>query len=192
MAVEAVEVPVDPEIEELESTFRDLCDRLPQRRVELVNGRIVVNPVPTGEHNDIVYRLILQLLAVVQERGWKIWTDITIFLGPQQDRYRPDLTVVPAKPKMWAKDHVHGDQTLLVVEVVSAGSMVDDRQIKPVHYAAGGVPLCLVVDPFERKARLLSEPEADGYQHETEVVFGRALDLPEPWRLTLDTSAFSE
>lgn len=186
-AVEALEVPVVHHID-LESRFRELCDQWPKDRVELVNGRIVVTPVPTGEHNRIVYQLLLQLLAVVQDRGWEIWNDITIFLGPQLERYRPDLTVVPPKPKMWGKDHVYADQTLLVAEVVSPSSVVDDHDVKPRKYAAAGVPLCLVVDPFARKVRLLSEPAEYGYQQKTDVVLGCPLDLPEPWKLTLDTA----
>lgn len=177
---------MEPHVD-MESDFRELCHQWPDRRVELVNGRIVVTPMPTGAHNNIVYQLLLQLLGVVQERGWRIWNDITIFLGPQVERYRPDLTVVPCEPKMWGEDHVYGGHTLLVVEVVSPSSVTDDHEVKPRHYAASGVPLCLVVDPFEKRVRLLSEPGEDGYQEETEVVLGRAIELPEPWKLTLDT-----
>lgn len=191
MAVRALEVPVVRN-DDIRSAFREVCDMLPQHRVELVNGRIVVNPLPTADHNRIVYRLLLQLLAVVQGEGWQIWNDITLFLGPQRDRYRPDLTVVPAEPKMWAADHVHADQVLLVVEVVSASSVTDDHDVKPRQYAMGGVPLCLVVDVFARKVRLLSQPGADGYEHETDVALGRPIDLPEPWKLTLDTAAFAD
>ncbi|MEV5710365.1 Uma2 family endonuclease [Actinoallomurus sp. NPDC052274] len=178
--------------DDIRSAFREVCGIFPQHRVELVNGRIVVNPVPTGDHNRIVYQLLLQLLAVVQGQGWQIWNDITLFLGPQRDRYRPDLTVVPAEPKMWAKDHVHGDQVLLVVEVVSASSVTDDHQVKPLQYAAGGVPLRLVVDVFARKVRLLSQPGADGYEQKTDVALGRPLELPEPWKLTIDTGALAD
>jgi Uma2 family endonuclease len=185
--VEALEVSVESP-DDLESDFRELCDHWSDRRVELVNGRIVVTPVPTGAHNRIVYLLLVQLLGAVQERGWQIWNDITIFLGPQLERYRPDLTVVPRQPKMWGADHVYADQTLLVVEVVSPSSVTDDHDIKPRKYAAAGVPLCLVVDPFGKKVRLLSEPAEKGYEKETDVVVGRPIELPEPWELTLDTA----
>ncbi|MEZ0074319.1 hypothetical protein [Planotetraspora sp. GP83] len=49
----------------------------------------------TGEHNDVVSRLILQLAAVVASREWGLWTNIKLFLGPQIDRYIPDLAVKP-------------------------------------------------------------------------------------------------
>lgn len=190
--VEAIEVPVDP-LADLDSQYRDLCDRWPEYRVEIINGRIVVNPMPTYTHAYIVFRLMLQLIGAAQERGWEILNQISVFLGPpcdryQCDRYQPDLIAVRHKPRMWGDDHIYADQTLLVVEVVSPSSVTDDHDVKPRKYAAAGAPLCLVVDPIAEKVRLLSEPGEKGYERETEVVLGRAIDLPEPWNLTLDTA----
>jgi Putative restriction endonuclease len=120
----------DRERAAFEARYTQLCELLPKDRVELVDGRIVVSPVPTAVHNQLAFRILRLLMAVTEERGWEIWNDITLFLGPQQDRYRPDLTVVPPKPRMWGSDHVHGDQVLLVVEVVSPSSVTDDHSIK--------------------------------------------------------------
>jgi Uma2 family endonuclease len=191
MAVNALEVPVDPHVN-LDSQYRELCDRWPDCRVEIINGRIVVNPMPTYSHACIVFELMFQLMSFARERGWKILNEISIFLGPQGDRYRPDLVVVRPKPRMWGEDHIYADQTLLVVEVVSPSSVTDDHDVKPQRYAAAGAPLCLVVDPLGRKVRLLSEPGEDGYEMETDVVLGRPIDLPEPWKLTLDTAQLTD
>jgi Uma2 family endonuclease len=191
MAAEALEpIPLEPEFE-LETLFRRICDMWEKTRVEIVDGRIVVNPVPTGEHNDIVFQLLRQLISVVHERGWKIWTDITLYMGPQKGRFRPDLTVVPREPRMWGKDHIHADDALLVVEVVSVSSVIHDHEVKPQCYAEAGVPLCLVIDTFTRKVRLHSQPGEEGYEREVDVAFGRPIDLPEPWGLTLDTAALT-
>ncbi|WP_433173193.1 Uma2 family endonuclease [Actinoallomurus sp. CA-150999] len=191
MAVDTVEAPVDPRVE-LEKHYREFCEQLPDHRVEIINGRIVVNPVPTYDHARIVFQLLLQLVGLAKERGWEILTEMSVFLGPQQDRYRPDLIVVRPKPRMWGADHIYGDQTLLVAEVVSPSSVVDDHEVKPRHYASAGVPLCLVIDTLTGKVRLLSDPGQAGYRHETDIVLGGLLDLPEPWKLTLDTAVFTD
>jgi Uma2 family endonuclease len=183
----ALEVPVDPHVD-LDSQYHELCDRWPERRVEVINGRIVVNPMPTFAHACIVFELMFQLAGIAKERGWKVINEISIFLGPQSDRYRPDLVAVPRKPRMWGEDHIYADQTLLVVEVVSPSSVTDDHDVKPRKYAAAGAPLCLIVDPLDKKVRLLSEPGEKGYEKETEAVLGHPIDLPEPWELTLDTA----
>lgn len=168
-------------------TYRQACDQFPNHRVELVDGRIVVNRVPTGDHNDVVSFLILLIAATVAERGWRIWTNITYFLGSQEERYIPDLAIVPKERRMWGDDHVHGDSTLLAVEVVSPSSVNDDYVIKPANYARGGVPLYLLIDPIKGIARLYSLPSEKGYRQQNEVPLGDPLDLPEPWKLTIDT-----
>ncbi|MEU7892511.1 Uma2 family endonuclease [Nonomuraea sp. NPDC049152] len=168
-------------------SYERACDLFPDYRVEVVNGRIVVNDVPTGLHNDIVSNLLLQIVAVVAANGWKLWTNIKIFLGPQADRYIPDLTVVPRDPRMRGPDEVQGDVTELVVEVVSPSSVNDDHVVKPREYAKATVSLYLLIDPEQGIAVLFSSPAGGSYQQRVQVALGAPLDLPEPWKLTIDT-----
>lgn len=185
-----VEVSFD-ERADLEHRYLELCGMWPDRRVEIVNGRIVVKKSPTYDHNVIVSRLLRQLMPFLAEAGWDSLNDITVFLGPQSDRYRPDLTVVGPSPRLWGNDHVYANETKLVVEVVSDSSRSDDDTHKPSDYAQGGVPLVLVIDTFTSKARLLSEPSPSGYVHQLDVTLGGKLDLPDPWNLTIDTAPFA-
>jgi Uma2 family endonuclease len=158
-----------------------------ERKIELIDGQVVVRGMPTVEHARVVYRLMLQLIPMVMERGWEILPDIAIFLGPQMDRYRPDATVVPADAPTWQPDEVYGHAALLVVEVVSKSSAHDDHFVKPGKCAIAGVPLYLVIDIFENKSRLLSHPRDGAYGQELTVTIGEPLELPEPWNLRIDT-----
>ncbi|MCG5214442.1 Uma2 family endonuclease [Streptosporangium sp. KLBMP 9127] len=167
--------------------YRRTCDLFPDSRVEVINGRVVVGEMTTGDHSSLVFRLLAQLLPTVTQQGWEIWQGIILFLGPQMDRYIPDLTVVPEKPRMWGSDHVYADGICLAVEVVSKSSSHDDHVIKPRNCATANVPLLLVVDQFQGTAKLFRYPSEDGYAHVTEVRLGGALRLPEPWDLTIDT-----
>ncbi|MFC4588349.1 Uma2 family endonuclease [Sphaerisporangium corydalis] len=191
--VEEVDPEVVDEHAEQEAIYRDLAGSLDGRRkVELVDGRVVVREMPTIEHARIVYRLLLQLIPLVTERGWEILPDIAIFLGPQMDRYRPDATVVPAHPPMWQPDEVYGHATHLVAEVVSKSSAHDDHVVKPGACAVAGVPLYLVVDAFEDTARLFSHPREGEYSQKVTVALGEPLKLPEPWGLSIDTGRLAE
>ncbi|GLX02481.1 Uma2 family endonuclease [Microtetraspora sp. NBRC 16547] len=172
--------------------YHETCAMHPDRRVEFIDGRIVVREVPTGEHNDVISRLILQIASIVADRGWGLWTNIKLFLGAQVDRYVPDLTIVPKNRRMWGDDEVYGDSTLLIVEVVSKSSVRDDHVVKPRNCALAGVPLYLVIDTFKGVARLMSEPGEKGYQHQVEVTLGKPLPLPEPWDLAIDTAKLVE
>jgi Uma2 family endonuclease len=175
----------------LEERYQQLSDEWPDRKVEIIDDRIVVREVPTTDHARLIFRLLLQLIPLMTERGWEAWNDVALFLGPQLGRYRPDVLVVPPDPGLWGNDHVFGKDTLLVVEVVSKSSGHDDHEVKPRGCALGKVPLYLVVDTFAERVRLLSRPGEKGYDHEVEVRLGEPLELPAPWSLTLDTAALT-
>ncbi|MFG1704636.1 Uma2 family endonuclease [Nonomuraea sp. M3C6] len=171
----------------LEERFRTVRDLLPEYRVETTKGRIVVNESGTWQHNTILSQLLFQIVGAAAERGWEIWPNITVHLGQHADRFVPDLAVVPRFPRMAEEHAVLGDSTLLLVDVVSAGSTYDDYYVKPNGYAPAGVPLYLVVDPFRRSVRLHSEPGGGKYGRETEANAGEPLFLPPPWGFALDT-----
>ncbi|MBF8190768.1 Uma2 family endonuclease [Nonomuraea sp. K274] len=172
----------------LEERFRTVRDLLPDYRVETTQGRIVVNETGSWQHNTILSQLLFQIAGPVAGRGWEIWPNITVYLGQYADRYVPDLAVVPRSPRMWEEYAVHGDSTLLVVDVVTVGSTYDDYFVKPCGYAPGGVPLYLVIDPFQHRVRLYSEPGGGGYAKQTDVAEGEPLALPEPWGMSIDTA----
>ncbi|MGN9839020.1 Uma2 family endonuclease [Nonomuraea sp. H19] len=170
----------------LEERFRTVRDLLPDYRVETTGNRIVVHESGTWQHNTVLSRLLFQIVGPAAARGWEIWPNITVHLGEQADRYVPDLAVVPPSPRM-AEDHaVHGDSTVLLVDVVSTSSTYDDYFVKPTGYAPAGVPLYLVIDPFQESATLFSEP-GERYGRETAVGAGEPLVLPAPWEFALDT-----
>jgi Uma2 family endonuclease len=179
---------------ELEETYRHLCDRNPKDRVEIINGKVVVSPLPTTHHEKIVGRLIRLMLPAINEDEWDFSTNLGLFLGTQRDRYRPDFMVYPIDAPIWGNDHVYGDATLLVAEVVSKSSVDDDHRFKPRNCAAAGVPLYLVIDRFAGTLRLLSKPDAqtEKYEQQVEVPFGKTLELPEPWNLALDTAKLAD
>jgi Uma2 family endonuclease len=189
LAQSAAPPTADDPRQELEEIYRHLCERDPKSRVEIIADRVVVSPLPTWSHELVIFRLIKLLMAVVGERDWSLSGNISLFLGAQRDRYKPDLTVAPEDPPMWGDDHIHGDATVLVVEVVSGSSAADDHNVKPKGYAGAGVPLCMVIDSFAGTVLLLSKPNAqtERYELRHEVPIGKAIELPEPWNLTLET-----
>jgi Uma2 family endonuclease len=170
-----------------EERYRAVCDLFPELRVELIGGRVVVNDVGTWQHNTVISRLLFQIVDIAADHGWAIWPNITVFLESQADRYVPDLTVVPPDPLLEGDDAVHGSSTLLLVDVVAAGSAYDDHVIKPKSYALAGAPLYLVIDPFQQRVKLHSEPRDKGYAGETTVSAGKTLAMPYPWDCVLDT-----
>ncbi|MBB4937029.1 hypothetical protein FHR32_001334 [Streptosporangium album] len=81
--------------EELDQRYQDECDRWPGRKVEIINGRIVVRESATFDHAKVIYWLLLQLIPSMTEREWLPVWDLKLFLGVQKDRYKPDHVVKP-------------------------------------------------------------------------------------------------
>ncbi|GAA5041918.1 Uma2 family endonuclease [Thermocatellispora tengchongensis] len=178
--------------ERLDVVYQQVCDAFPENlRVEIINGRIVVNPMPTINHAKTVNELQSRLNETARRRGWHVLQNIKLHFGPQSDRAIPDLSVISDNARMWGDDEVFSDDALLAVEVVSKSSIRNDHLHKPRAYAGGGVPLYLIVDPFDRTARLFSMPKDGRYAAETGVRLGEPLELPAPWEITLDTTGLT-
>ncbi|NUP01244.1 MAG: Uma2 family endonuclease [Nonomuraea sp.] len=176
----------------LEERYRIVRELFPEFRIETVRGRIVVNEPGTWQHNSILSRTLFHLAPAVAERGWEIWPNITVYLGPGDDLYVPDLAVVPHGPRLHEEHAVHGDSTILLVDVASVATTYDVYFVKPRSYALGGVPLYLVVDPFQWRVTLFSGPGGARYRTEATVTLGEPLPLPAPWDLAVDTAALTE
>ncbi|MFI7419012.1 Uma2 family endonuclease [Nonomuraea sp. NPDC049684] len=176
----------------LEERYRTVRELFPEFRIETVQGRIVVNEPGTWQHNTILSRTLFQLAAAAAVRGWEIWPNITVYLGPGHDLYVPDLAVVPRRPRLHEEHAVHGASTILLVDVVSVATTYDVHFVKTGGYARGGVPLYLVIDPFQRLVTLFGGPGGRRYRSESVVSLGEPVFLPDPWNLHVDTAALTE
>jgi len=107
------------------------------RRIEIVDGGVVVSPSPARVHQRIARRLANALEAVDPSR-FGVETDIDLRLRdvPLLVR-RPDVVVYDASLPEDAD--LRPDNCLLVVEVMSPGSVTTDRADKPTEYATAGI-----------------------------------------------------
>ena len=115
-----------------EAMPEDVC-----RRIEVVDGGVVVLPAPRRSHQTVVRRLAGALeSAAGTDSAVVTGADLRLREEPLVNR-RPDLVVYDA--------NVPDDQVLrpgdcvLVVEVMSAGSVTADQLDKPAEYAAAGI-----------------------------------------------------
>lgn len=107
------------------------------RRIEIVDGAIIVSAAPRRLHQDIARRLANALEAACRP-GLAVSTDVDLRLRdvPLLNR-RPDAVVYDASlPDDAALRPRH---CVLVVEVMSPGSVTTDQTDKPAEYAAAGI-----------------------------------------------------
>jgi Uma2 family endonuclease len=97
--------------------------------------------------------------------------------------------IAPKEAPRFDENELFGHGALLVAEVVSPSSRDYDRRAKARDYARAGIPLYLIVDPFAEQhvLTLLSDPDGRVYRSREEVATGKALWLPEPFGLWLET-----
>jgi Uma2 family endonuclease len=137
-------------------------------RYELVDGELVMVPLPTPDHSDLIdlLRSTFQKLILTKGHPWLVKGDVGVYTGvnPQtlKDRSRtPDLCI-PTETQ-WAEVKANKKAAavlrtppLLVVEIVSPSSRTTDYQNKRSEYESAKVPEYWIVDLIGQKVTVLT------------------------------------
>lgn len=183
--------PVDPGAIDDLLRFRERFGTDSHHRDEILNGELVVSPLPSRWHERVCQRLFLSLNEYCEAQGWDAMLRAEVELIPHRDHIQPDLTIFRDADSLPDMDNVMPlDHVLLVAEVVSEPSIKRDREIKPVLCAEAGIPLYLLIDRFTEPltVTILSKPGNGGYSKSDTIIFGEKLRLPAPVQFTLDTA----
>jgi Uma2 family endonuclease len=177
----------EAELADLERVWQDMD--IPGHRIELIDGEIVVSPSASLWHSSAIDELIDALIDVKRKHGWRFHTNVTVHIAATRERLIPDLMIAPKDAPRFGDNELLAHGVLLVAEVVSPSSQRRDRVAKPRAYAQGGVPLYLLIDQITEPATvtLFSDPAQTSYRTSDRAETGRALRLPEPFGIALDT-----
>ena len=152
--------------------FWQLPDPPDRSKLELIAGVLYMTPPPEYTHDDVVSKLLRRLTAHLIETGDKgtlfvpraaIWTSARTYL-------EPDLFYVSAELEA-RFDPKHRETADLVVEVISPGSAVYDRNTKAETYAALGVRELWLIDEAEQTVEV--RRQAGGGTFDEGRTFGR-------------------
>jgi Uma2 family endonuclease len=116
-----------------EALPEDIC-----RRIEIVDGAIIVNAAPRRLHQDICRRLA-NALETACGTALAVSTDVDLRLRdiPLLNR-RPDAVIYDAS--LPDDEVLRPEHCMLAVEVMSPGSVTADQTDKPAEYAASRIP----------------------------------------------------
>jgi len=184
---------LDPEIAELipaqgewsESDYLWLTGQT-NRLVELTDGRLETLPMPTDEHETIVFRIARLLAEALERTGGKV-LPAGVRIRTRAGRYRqPDVcALLDAQDARRGNDFWQGAD--LVVEVVSPDDPRRDRVVKRLEYAQAGITEYWIVDPVARRVDVLALAGSEYVEH---GAFGRgevaASRLIEGFGVTVD------
>ncbi|MDQ0986080.1 Uma2 family endonuclease [Streptomyces sp. V2I9] len=156
-------------------------------KVEIVEGTVHMSP-QRDTHWRIILAIIRQLLPRFAED--RLLSDVRIDFG-EGNGFAPDVvklfdTARKDSRGRWLPEHVE-----FVAEVISKGTAAADYGPKKDAYAAAGVPVFLIVDPYTGRCLLHSEPKDGGYHQKLVADFGLDVDLTgTSMDLVLKTDAF--
>lgn len=163
-------------------------------RAQLVEGQIVLAPVPDGCHehclSEIGRQVYLRSRTGMQLSGHK-GLKVPSRSPHPDDHVIPDSTVAPDEPRLFrgAPPWMPCAGVAMVVEVTYLYPWID-RETKPRCYARAQIPLYLLVDRDTTSVTLFSDPGKDDYSQSRTVPFGKPLALPDPFAFDLDTTEF--
>lgn len=153
------------------------------RRIELLDGGLLVSPGPGGRHQRVSSQLWHALGRVAPD--WlEVLEAINVRVGPDRILI-PDLVVV-TNPGMDLKVWDPAD-VAMIVEIVSPGSVAADRAIKPQLYAAAGIEHYLRIELGRPGPSSMAYRSQRG--HYVEVASstpGQLMRLVEPFPVELD------
>ncbi|MFF4383259.1 Uma2 family endonuclease [Kitasatospora sp. NPDC092039] len=173
--------------EQFEEFARHLGRTVEGIRLEFINGKLGIKPVPDGDHGRIVQWL---LRICIQARPELYLHDQGLRLeGYRDGRARPDGTLADADAFVGCGDWAPTGGALMVAEVTSYDSDTDrrDRVEKPRAYAEAGIPVYLLIDRDSAEVVVHSQPDGVRYETVRTVPFGRTVHLPDPVGISLDT-----
>lgn len=174
--------------------FEELARRAPELvRLEFINGKVQVKPVPDGNHGAIVMWLLRQCMQRRPELS--LFPDQGLAIEAyRRGRARPDGVLAPDEHFAGAGEWADPTGVLMTVEVTSRDADTNrrDRVEKPDGYAAAGIPVYLLVDRDACSVTVFTEPEKGAYRSATTRPFGAVVELPEPVGFALDTEKLKE
>lgn len=151
-------------------------------RIELVDGGLLVSPAPGFLHQYVAHQLAHALMTAAPQ-GWLVVEAGNVRVAPSRILI-PDVLVTDLPPETVIAPAAH---VPLVVEVVSPGSVAQDRMFKPQLYAAARIPWYLRVelDAPKTPELVLHELVGDAYPERSHAHGDESLTVTEPFPATL-------
>ncbi|TCO50808.1 Uma2 family endonuclease [Actinocrispum wychmicini] len=157
---------------------RDL-ERMPDdgRRYELLDGVLIVSPIPGTRHQKMVVGL-----AAVLNRSCP--DDLHALIGPFAVRPGPDTELQPDALVARAEDlteELLPVAPLLTVEVLSPSTALIDINTKKAAYQRMGVPSYWIIDPVDARLTVFELDDAGVYAQVAEVKGEDGVEVERPF-----------
>ncbi len=155
-------------------------------RYEILEGSLLVSPVPRNRHGRVMGRVLELLRSQAPQDAFVSAFGIGIQIRGGRTYFIPDVLVVRDDGPDDDALGVEPADVLLVVEVLSPSNARTDLIFKRHEYAVEKIPAYWIVDP---ESRTLTVLEHDGKEHYTEVATvkpGETFTTDRPFPISFD------
>ena len=178
--------------------YAELGEDEPLRRIELLEGNLVMSPNPTARHmlaSGSLYRQIADQLPSELVAIYGVGLDLQLVAPDEPGTVRaPDLVVVPrAEVDRAVREGglLPASGAVLVVEIISAGSRRTDTLIKRAEYADAGIAHYWIVE-LEPQVSLRACRLVPGSGYHDDGPATGTFVAAAPWPVRLDLAALVE
>ncbi|MET7483433.1 Uma2 family endonuclease [Streptomyces sp. NPDC005538] len=157
-------------------------------KVEIVEGTVFMSP-QRDTHWEIIADIYEQLRTKYPRK--RVKSDVRIDYPGHLNGFATDVTAIAEGAAKTESGHWLCEDVEFVAEVISKGTAANDYGPKKTAYATAEVPVYVIVDPYQGRCRIYTDPKEGDYEIETKVPFGKDLDLTDTVvGLTLKTDDF--
>ncbi|AVH56390.1 MULTISPECIES: Uma2 family endonuclease [Streptomyces] len=157
-------------------------------KVEIVGGNIFMSP-QRQTHWEIILGIAEQLRGRYDRK--RLASDVRIDFPGHLNGFACDVAAMADQSVKDSKGRWRYQDVEFVAEVISKDTAANDYGTKKLTYALAEVPVYLIVDPYQARCRLFTQPKDGDYTTETKIAFGDPVDLTDQVvGLTLKTDEF--
>ncbi|MEU5094033.1 Uma2 family endonuclease [Streptomyces sp. NPDC020996] len=143
-------------------------------KVEIVGGDIFMSPQRQTRW-EIVFSILEQLRARYPIK--RLASDVRIDFPGRLNGFACDVAALAERSVKDDNGRWRHQDVEFVAEVICKDTAANDYGPKKLAYAVAGVPVYLIVDPYQGKCRLHTQPKEGEYVSELSITFGADVDM---------------
>ncbi|MFJ3232325.1 Uma2 family endonuclease [Streptomyces sp. NPDC086787] len=144
-------------------------------RVEIVGGNVYMTP-----QRNTHWQIIRRILRALENRFGEdaiLCSDVRIDFPGHKNGFCPDVVKLSDSAEEDDRGRWRYQDVEFAAEVISAGTAPNDYGPKKTAYAVAEIPVYIVVDPYQGRCYVYTDPKDSDYATMTRVEFGTDIDL---------------
>jgi Uma2 family endonuclease len=143
-------------------------------KVEVVGGNIFMSP-QRQTHWEIIFNILEQLRPKYPIK--RLASDVRIDFPGHLNGFACDVAALADRSVKDDKGRWRYQDVEFIAEVTSKDTAANDYGPKMTAYAAAGVRVYLIADPYEGRCHLYTQPKDGEYLSELSIAFGADVDM---------------